>query len=363
MSRHELDLYVVTSPDNVFYLTNFANFVHERPFVLVVGLSGELRFVVPRLEMPHVQARAVGTLDLIPYREFPAPSGDAWSDALRSILAPNARVGVESVCPLHVFEILPGQRVHVDVVDDARMVKSDYEIGRIVYACNLLSDAHGKLLANARPGRSMAQVAGEATAYMLPRVLSDRPDTNMLATRLTAVFQPPNVSHDPHNFTNVHMQMCEGGPHVSVLNGTVNGYGAEIERTWFLGHVPEQARKPFDVMMQARALALELTVPGRLMSEVDRRVNALFEKEGFGNALLHRTGHGIGVTGHEAPFLAEGYDRVILPGMVFTIEPGIYVPGVGGFRHSDTVLTTAGGNVSLTQGADSLEAMTLPIRA
>jgi Xaa-Pro dipeptidase len=178
---------------------------------------------------------------------------------------------------------------------------------------------------------------------------------------LQAVFQPPSVSHDPHNFTNVNMAMTRGGPHVGIMNFVVNGYGAEIERSFFIGEVPEAARRPFEVMLKARHLAFELTIPGNVMGEVDRRVNDVFRKAGYGEFLLHRTGHGIGVTGHEGPFLAEGCDRVIEPGMVFTIEPGVYLPGVDGFRHSDTVMTTGDANVSLTDGAETLEELTLRV--
>ena len=96
------------------------------------------------------------------------------------------------------------------------------------------------------------------------------------------------------------------------------------------------------------------------MSEVDMRCNRIFRDAGYGANLLHRTGHGIGVTGHEAPFFAEGYDRLIEPRMIFTIEPGVYLPEVGGFRHSDTVLITDTGSVSLTPVNDSLDYLTLP---
>ncbi len=361
MAAQDLDAYVACSPDNVFYLTNFANYVHERPFILVVKRDGAPQFVVPRLEASHVRTRAVGDVELVEYPEFPAPPGHGWADSLRAVIAAHARVGMESTCPLAVYEALAAARVRTDVIDDARLIKSPYELGRIAYGCHLISEAHHQLLASARPGKPLFQVAGEMTALMLPRVLRDNPATNMLATRLTSVFQPPSVSHDPHNFTNVHMTMVEGGPHVSIVNCTINGYGAEVERTWFLGAVPDAARRPFEVMLEARRLALELTVPGNVMGDVDRRVNAVFAKAGYGEFLLHRTGHGIGVTGHEAPFLADGYEHEIEPGMVFTIEPGVYLKGIGGFRHSDTVMTTATGNIVLTDGPVTLDAVTLPL--
>ena len=99
------------------------------------------------------------------------------------------------------------------------------------------------------------------------------------------------------------------------------------------------------------------------MSEVDQAVRDHFEKHGYLDALLHRTGHSFGVTGHEAPFLAVSYDRTIEPGMFFSIEPGIYLPGIGGFRHSDTVLVTGDGNVSLTTAPDELADVTYTPRS
>lgn len=361
MARHGLDHFVAFAPDNVFYLTNFANFVHERPFVLVVSHGVPPRFVVPKLEVPHVRTRAVGELEVVTYAEYPAPAGEGWDDRLRHLLGVGGRIGVEPGCPLQIFHAIPGERVSSGILEDVRMVKSEYEIGRIAYGCALLSDAHRHFLTGARPGRALPQTATELSGMMLLRVLRDNPATNMLATRLTAVFQPPSVSHDPHNFTNIAMAMETGGPHVSVFNCVVNGYGAEIERTFFLGHVPEAARRPFDVMLEARRLAFALTVPGNVMGEVDRRVTEVFRTASYGDQRLHRTGHGIGVTGHEGPFLADGYERVIEPGMVFTIEPGLYLPGVGGFRHSDTVLTTANGNLTLTDGPEALAELTVPL--
>ena len=361
MAERELDAYVAASPDNVFYLTNFANYVHERPFVLVVGKDSPLTFVVPKLEVPHVRSRVIGEVEIAMYPEFPAPKGQGWADRLRAVIPSGVRVGVESTCPLQVYVAIAGTHVVADVIDEARAIKTPYEQGRIAYSCALISEANRAFMKGARPGKPLIQASPEVTAGLLPRILRDNPFTNMLATRIQAVFQPPSVSHDPHNFTNVHMTMVEGGPHVSIINATINGYGSEIERSFFLGAVPDKARRPFEVMMEARAVAFEFTVPGKVMSDVDRQVNNVFKKAGFGANLLHRTGHGIGVTGHEAPFLAEGHDEVIMPGMVFSIEPGIYISGLGGFRHSDTVLTTAQGNVALTDGSVVLDEVTLPV--
>ena len=361
MEDQEITHYVVTCPDSVFYLTNFANYVHERPFIIVVSLEGPLLFVVPKREIPHVEIRSIGDIELVEYFEFPATAGKTWEEALQSIFPSESRVGVEAICPLQVFQALPGNPKRTETVEDARLVKSEYEIARIVYASNLATEAMEQFLGAARPGMGMGGMASICKSKMLGQTMADYPETNMLATNAGFALQPPSVSHDPHNFTDISMTLAEGGPNVTVVNGTLNGYGTEVERTIFLGHVPDDAKKPFEVMMAAREKAFELATPGNVMHEVDYACNSIFREAGYEDFLLHRTGHSIGVTGHEAPFLAEGYHRVIEPGMLFTIEPGVYLPGIGGFRHSDTVLITEDGNVSLTPVASSLKDMTLDL--
>lgn len=126
-----------------------------------------------------------------------------------------------------------------------------------------------------------------------------------------------------------------------------------------MGQVPEKARAPFDAMFEARALAYELARPGAIMSEIDTAVRKAIADRGYGEGIIHRTGHGFGITGHEAPYIAEGYERELVPGMLISIEPGIYIPGLGGFRHSDTVLVTDDGCVRLTQAPERLEELVL----
>ncbi len=149
--------------------------------------------------------------------------------------------------------------------------------------------------------------------------------------------------------------MEEGGPPVSMIQAQVDGYGVEIERTFFLGNIPEKAKKPFEVMFNARSLAYDLLKPGVVMSEIDKKVRKFINEQGYGDFLLHRTGHGLGITGHEAPFIAEGYDHELEPNMLISIEPGIYIPNIGGFRHSDTVLITEDGYMKLTKAPEELE--------
>lgn len=361
MDRQGLDALVLFNPDNIFYLTNFANMVHERPFILVLPTTGDPVFVMPRLEESHVRIRAVGALQSAPYFEFPAPDGEGWAAELGKVLDGKTHLGVEHDCPLFLADALGCRHRVTEIVEDLRAVKSPWEISRHQYAAEMMMLGMGALLQECKPGVMAMSAYAAASGKMTQKMYGDLPTANIFSTKLQAGAQPQPIAHDPHNFTNLFISLEQGGPHVALSAGMTNGYGAEVERTFFLGHVPEAGKRPFEVMMEARALAYELAVPGAIMHDVDAAVNALLRKAGYADNLLHRTGHGFGVTAHEAPFLAEGDMREIRPGMVFSIEPGIYLPGIGGFRHSDTVLITETGNHNMTPYPDTLEELILPL--
>lgn len=361
MVEQNLDFYVSYNPVNVYYLTNFFNFVHERPFILVIGREGLPKFVVPKLEIPHVKSRAKCQLDLVEYFEYPSPKGRNWFDIYRPLIRGDARVGVESAMTLEIYDETPGKRIRTDIIDEVRFIKTEFEIGKYVYACQMVDQGFNKLLEVCRPGKSMIEINAVVSQQVISQVVTQLKEFNILNTKIYGAVLPPSVSDDPHNFTNLFVTMVEGGPHVSYVAGQIDGCGVEVERTFFLGSVPEVAKKPFDVMMGARSLAYQLLKPGENMGEIDVAVNDVFKRAGYEENLLHRTGHGIGITGHEGPFLAEGYDRELHPGMMISVEPGIYFKGLGGFRHSDTVLITEDGYVKLTEAPESLEDLTITV--
>jgi Xaa-Pro dipeptidase len=337
MREEALDTYVSFDPVNIYYLTHFANNVHERPFLLVIPKQGTPTMVAPLLETSHVKARALCDLDYATYYEFPAPEGENWYDVYRTLIDPGARVGVESAMPVGICERTPGETVVTDLIDEVRIVKSAYEIGRNVHACQVVELGHEKLLETCRPGVIEGMIYAASSQTMMARILSDVPHANIVVTRAVGAVWPPSLSHDPHLVPTFGTMMEEGGPHVSIVFAQVDGYGVELERTFFLGSVPEQAKAPFEAMLEARARAFDLARPGAVMSEIDTAVRKVISDRGYGDRILHRTGHGFGITGHEAPYLAEGYDRQLEAGMLISIEPGIYLPGQGGSRHSDKV--------------------------
>ncbi|MFW9938192.1 MAG: M24 family metallopeptidase, partial [Candidatus Thorarchaeota archaeon] len=206
-----------------------------------------------------------------------------------------------------------------------------------------------------RPGVPEFAIYQKITGLMTSKIIQDIPEANFIVCKTTAAVWPPSFSHDPHIIPKIFAPMEKGGPHVSIVYAQVDGYGVEIERTFFLDEIPEITKKPFQVMIKARELAYSLLKPGVIMGEVDKRVRKFISDEGYGKYIIHRTGHGLGITGHEAPFLAEGYNRKLKENMLISIEPGIYIPGMGGFRHSDTVLITEEGYMKLSKAPETLE--------
>ena len=135
----------------------------------------------------------------------------------------------------------------------------------------------------------------------------------------------------------------------------VNGYAAENERTVFLGEPSQRDVELFEAMLEARRIAYSMVRPGTRCADIDLATQDFFRSLGYGDAIRHRTGHGIGLGNHGAPFLSAGGDHVLEENMVISIEPAIYFDEIGGFRHSDTVLVTRGGYEDLTHYPTDLE--------
>ncbi len=359
MKAQNLDYYVSFDPVNIYYLTNFANNVHERPFILIIEKEGNPKMVVPLLEKSHVETRSVAELEYSSYYEFPAPQGKNWYDIYQELIEGNKRVGVESAMPMQIFEKTPGKKIVTDLIDETRIVKTDYEVGRSVHACKVINKGHKEVLKLCRPGVREFALYQKVTGTMTNKIIQDIPDANFIVCKTTAAVWPPSFSHDPHIIPKIFAEMENGGPHVSIVYAQVDGYGVEIERTFFLGEVPPKAKKPFEIMFQARELAYNLLKPGEIMSNIDKKVRKFITDNGYGDYVIHRTGHGLGITGHEAPFLAEGYDRPLESNMLISVEPGIYIPGLGGFRHSDTILITEDGYIKLSKAPEKLEALVI----
>jgi|GEM_PF-1789829 len=141
MAKQQLDSFVITAPDSVYWLTNVANYVHERPFILILASNGELSFVVPKLEVMHVESRSIGKIKLITYEEFPFLSQASWDTVFSQEMKRYNRIGIEEVSPHYVAAFVEDKQVSSDLIEQARYVKTAYELNRIFYSCKIATKA------------------------------------------------------------------------------------------------------------------------------------------------------------------------------------------------------------------------------
>lgn len=345
-----LDLFIVSSFDSIYYLTGAGFEPLERPFFLLVRPEGAPTLLVPTLDHEHMgKAHNIPAENIQTYWEYPAPAGRSWPDRLRNLLENAIHIGVEPTLRQEIATHLPCNPPRVEpLVERLRLVKSPAEIAMIRRAAVYADLGIERLLATSYFGSSMAEGFVQTRAVTL-RIIREVDDWEPLTTKvLMATWAAPR-SAMPHSLPDLNDRLHEG-PHVALVLTRVNGYAAESERTYFTTPPTPEVRTAFGAMMEARRLAFDMIRPGLSCNELDGRVNEFLRKEGFGEdeQRLHRTGHGLGLGNHEAPWIAEGSDDRLAENMVISVEPGVYLRGVGGLRHSDSVLLTKTGHEKLT---------------
>jgi len=246
-----------------------------------------------------------------------------------------------------------------DIIEETRLVKSEWELGRIAYAAEVADLGTQTLLENSAVGASEISLYSAGRNAMTLKIIQDIPEANFQVTDVVAAVWIGRMSAMPHSTPSINDTIRRGEPNVSLVSLQADGYSAECERTYFVGAPDERARKLFETMMEAREIALSLIKPGAICGEIDAKVLAFLRSKGHAEHILHRTGHGFGIGSHEAPWIAEGNEARLQVDEVVSVEPGIYISGYGGFRHSDTIWVTEEGPVSLTKYPVSLDELIL----
>ena len=358
----------------VLYYTGFAFIPTERPAALVVNAAGERGMFVPRLEREHAQANAT-VQHVADYPEYPSEQHpmEALSRLLDemgvhgSIGADNDGypwiLGYRGPTLTELTGTTP-ERVAA-FVEDQMAIKSEAEVGLIRESAKWGNLAHVLLQRYTRVGLTETEVSRrastEATLAMLDAIGPLYRAQSMFSDGAEAGYrgQIGRNAAIPHALAN-NIVFHEGDVLVTGAGAPVWGYHSELERTMVIGEPSAQQRELFEHMVALQDTAFEAMKPGARCSDVDRAVRAYYDEHGLWDHWKHHVGHAIGLRYHEGPFLDIGDDTELQPGMVFTVEPGLYAAGVGGFRHSDTVVMTAHGIEFLTYYPRDLESLTLP---
>lgn len=370
-----LDGIVLFEPTYVLYYVGFAFVPTERPMAFALNADGDGGMLVPRLEREHAQANAL-VQHVSDYPEYPGEKHP--SEALRSLLRDlglGARVGADHDGYPWVLgyrgpsltELTGSAPVKVtSFVEDQLAIKSAAEIELIRESSKWANLAHMLLQRYTKPGRTEVEVSQrashEATLAMLDAIGPIYRAQNAFAEGASAGYrgQIGRNAAIPHSLT-ANITFREGDVLVTGATAPVWGYLSELERTMVIGEPAAEQRVLFDHMVALQDIAFEHIKPGAKCSDVDRAVRAYYDEHGLWDYWKHHVGHCIGLRYHEGPFLDIGDDTVIQPGMVFTVEPGLYAAGLGGFRHSDTVAVTDDGIDFLTYYPRDLESLTLPV--
>jgi len=356
LRQNGLDAYIVSTEDNIWYLTNLVYKPEERPFFVVVPVDGKPTIVVPALEERHLGTPPIDSF-VVAYREFPASTGKGWADVLRKTIKEAKNVGIEGKMKTYISAELQGfSTVVIDIVEGLRLEKSAYEIGMIRKSAEIASSAMGRMLRGLYKGATVVE------SFMVSRVtqtgLIKSGEFNPLSTYLLTAAWPSPSSSMPHSVPGLG-ERFGAGPNVAMCYFRINGYAAECERTFFIDPPSAEDKERFEDITEARRRAFAILKPGVLCSEIDAAANGFLRAKGYEGNILHRTGHGIGLGNHEEPWLAEGDDRTLRENMVVSIEPGVYFDARGGYRHSDTVLITKDSYEILTRFPVSLEELIL----
>lgn len=356
-----LDYFVATTTDNIFYLTGATFEPLERPFFLIVGMDGSRRIVVPALERDHLgKAWGIEADCVLSYRDFPAPEGQGWADLLLGTNLGSSRFSFDDGTPWTVASVLlKAGGIPADPIGELRLVKSDWEIAQIERAARYADWGVSEILRKAWNGASAAETYMPSQSLQR-KIIREVPDWDPLATKIIAGAWPAPISAEPHSVPRL-TDRLRGGPHVAMVLTRVNGYAAESERTFFTQPPTAREREMFRTMERARQIAFDMIRPGVECAAIDTAVNSFMSEAGFSDyqTRLHRCGHGFGLGNHEPPWIAVGSTHVLQQNMVISIEPALYERGIGGYRHSDTVLVTADGYRSLTRAPLDIESLTV----
>ena len=366
---------VLFDADYIKYYTGFAFIPTERPMAYVINRSGQRALLAPRLELEH--AASMSVIDRVAhYLEYPDLNHPmkVLLDLVKDMGIEGA-IGADSDGYPWIFgyrgdslSALSGATVSNcrAPIEDQMMVKSAAEIALLKESCKWGNLAHKLLQKYTEVGIGEVEVSqrasGEATLMMLDSIGPIWRGNSAYYEGAMAGYrgQIGRNAAIPHALTS-NISFQEGDVLVTGASAAIWGYVSELERIMILGSPSDDQKRMFDHMVNLQTIAMEALEPGLPCSAVDREVRAYFDKHELMPYWKHHSGHTIGLRYHEGPFLDIGDDTEIKAGMVFTVEPGLYIPELGGFRHSDTVLVTDSGAEMLTYYPRDLESLTIAV--
>lgn len=333
---------LVTPGPDLLYLTGYAPVaITERLTVLVLASGHDPVMVVPRLERPDAEeSPSAGALELADWLDGTDPY-----QLTAGLLGHEQRFAVsDAAWAMHLLGLLrhtPDNAfvAMTEALPMLRAVKDEHELERLTAAGAAADQALYGILEVAFAGRRETEV-GRDLADLLKAHGHSQVD-------FTVVGSGPNGANPHHEMGD---RMIEEGDMVVLdFGGLKHGYGSDTTRTVHVGEPTDEEREIHELVCRAQQAGFDAVRTGAACQDVDRASRAVITDAGYGEQFIHRTGHGIGLTTHEPPYMIEGEEQPLEPGMCFSIEPGVYLPGRYGVRIEDIVTVTAEGGRRLNE--------------
>lgn len=327
---------------NFYYLTGVHLHLMERPTILIITAEGAIHAAIPALErdrwvaaMPH--AETVFWQD-----------SDGYAGALATLARQTGldRLGVESGRMRHFEAAALEAAFGLQVIDASkalarlRLVKEPGELAAMENAIRISEAALEETIARVAVGMSETDIRTMLHMAMLEGG-ADGPAFDLMV--LTG-----EASADCHGVTSSQRRVAAGDALLFDWGAASGGYMADLTRTFFIGSASQSRRDVYQTVLDANELGQKLTAPGVTYDAVDSAVQALLRDRGYGEMIRHKTGHGLGLDVHEAPYVMVGNTETMAAGTVITVEPGLYRPGDLGVRIEDDVVVTDTGSRSLS---------------
>lgn len=339
MAETGIELAAIGPTANMRYLLGFTPHADERLCLLLVDPQ-TARMLVP--ELNRDEAAAHTGIDLVSWADADGP-GEALRKALAGLPWPGTLAVDSALRADHLLVLQAAVRAGRTVPADSllaplRMIKSAEEIEALARAAAQADRAMQAAIDACRPGASEAEVGWAAEATF-------RQDGAEQVT-FTLIASGPNSAYPHHHSGPRRLQ--KGDSVILDIGASLDGYKSDITRMVFLGEPPAKFLEAHAAVYAANRRAIAAVRPGVAAGEIDRAARAALEEAGYGPYFIHRTGHGLGLEGHEPPWIMAGEPMILQEGMVFSVEPGIYLVGQYGIRIEDIVAVTQTGARTLT---------------
>ena len=342
-----IDVLLLTPGPDLRYVTGYDAKQLERLTCLAMPADGEPFLVVPALELKAAEASPAGRLNLemVPWGE----TTDPFALISHRIGAPGSVALSDRMWALHVLQFanaLPqaGQQLASTVLSPLRIRKSPAEVAALKEAGEAIDRVHANVPNWLRAGRTERQVGVKIAEAIFAE--------GHISADFVIVGSGPNAASPHHEVSD---RVIQPGDVVVVdIGGTMpSGYCSDCTRTYAVGSAPADFTAYYDVLKRAQEAATQAVRPGVPAEDIDKTARRIIADAGYGEAFIHRTGHGIGLETHEDPYIVEGNTTRLEDGMAFSIEPGIY-PGPHGARIEDIVVCTPTGYQRMNNGPRDL---------